>query len=121
MRRMRQRHPGTAQNVAGTWNVSESGSYTETIAAAVETDTQTNPVRGSASTTITQLGCSFEYIPLTQAGLIGFNATPSQLASMTRTGTVSGNNVSVTGPLALIDTVGSARAGFSVTNVSSNI
>jgi uncharacterized protein (TIGR03437 family) len=52
--------------------------------------------------------------------LIGSNLTPSQLAALTRAGNVSGNNVSVTGLLALIDTVASAEAGFTVVGVSSN-
>jgi uncharacterized protein (TIGR03437 family) len=108
-------------NVGGTWNASESGSYTETIAATAETDTATNPISGSGTAMITQTGCSIQYNPISETGLIGSNLTPSQLASMTRTGTVSGNDVSVTGLVALVDTVASAQAGFTVTNISSNV
>jgi hypothetical protein len=60
-----------------------------------------------------------KYIPI-RAGLIGTDLTPSQIASAVRTGTVSGSNVSVTGILALVDTVASAQAGFTVTNISSS-
>jgi uncharacterized protein (TIGR03437 family) len=107
-------------NVGGTWNASESGSYTETIAATAETDTETYPVSGNGSVTIAQTGCSISYEPITN-GLIGTGLTPSQLASLARTGTVSGDNVSVTGLLAIVDTVASAAAGFTVNNVSSNV
>ena len=107
-------------NVGGAWNASESGSYTETIAATAETDTETYPVSGSGSVTIAQTGCAISYEPITN-GLIGTGLTPSQLASLTRTGTVSGNNVSVTGLLAIVDLVASAAAGFTVTDISSNV
>lgn len=114
--------PGAScANVGGQWNASESGSYTEKISAAIETDTQTNPVNGNGSVTITQTGCTFQYNPISETGLIGLNLTSSQLASATRTGTVSGNNVSVTGLLAVVDTVASAQAGFTITNISTNV
>jgi uncharacterized protein (TIGR03437 family) len=108
-------------NVSGNWNASESGSITETIAATVETDTETNPISGTGSVTISQTGCSIQYDPIGESGLIGTNLTPSQLASLIRTGTVSGSNVSITGILALVDTVASAQAGFTVANISSNL
>jgi uncharacterized protein (TIGR03437 family) len=107
-------------NVGGIWNASESGSYTETIAATAQTASETYPISGSGSVTIAQTGCSISYEPITN-GLIGTGLTPSQLASLTRTGTVSGDNVSVTGLLAIVDTVASAAAGFTVTNISSNV
>src|ERR1700691_1814011 len=56
-------------NVGGTWNASESGSYTETIAATAETDTETYPVSGNGSVTIAQTACSISYEPITN-GLI---------------------------------------------------
>jgi sugar lactone lactonase YvrE len=97
------------------------GSYTETIAATAQTASETYPISGSGSVTITQTGCSISYEPVAESGLIGTGLTPSQLASLTRTGTMSGDNVSVTGLLALVDTVASAQAGFTVTDISSNV
>ena len=98
-------------NVSGNWNASESGSITETIAATVETGYgDRNPVSGTGSVTIAQTGCSIQYDPIGESGLIGTNLTPSQLASLIRTGTVSGINVSITGILALVDTVASAQS-----------
>ena len=76
---------------------------------------------GSGTATIAQAGCSISYNPVSQAGLIGSNLTPSQLQALTRTGTVSGSNVTVTGLLALIDTVASSQAGYTAVNVSTNI
>ena len=108
-------------NVGGNWNVSESGSYTEAIASPAETDSVTNPVSGNGTAVVAQTGCSIQYNPISEAGLIGSSLTPGQLASLARTGTVNGETVRVTGLLALVDTVGSAQAGFTVTNVSSNV
>jgi hypothetical protein len=61
-----------------------------------ESDTETDPVSGSGVVTITQTGqCTFQYTPIGLAGssLLNANLTPSQLASLNRTVTVSGNNV----------------------------
>ena len=106
--------------IGGSWNASESGSYTETITSPAETDSVTNPVSGSGVVTITQTGCSISYNPIA-SGLVGANLTPSQLASLTRTGTVSGSNVTATGLLAVVDVAGSAAAGFNITSISSNV
>ena len=108
-------------NVSGNWNASESGSMSVTIIATVETDAFTDPLTGSGGVTITQTGCSIQYDPIGVSGLIGTNLTPSQLASLRRTGSVSGNSVSVTGLLALLDTVAAGQNGLTITNVSSNV
>jgi hypothetical protein len=55
------------------------------------------------------------------ASLTGTNLTPSQMASLMRSGTVTGSNVSVTGMLALVDTVAAVQSGLTITNVSSNL
>jgi hypothetical protein len=106
-------------NVAGDWNFSESGSAHYSIVAPIESDDFTDPVGGSGIVTITQTGCSFQYIPVPTAGLIGTNVTADQLASFIRTGTVSGNDVTVTGKLALVNTV--AQPGLTITNITSNV
>ncbi len=108
-------------NIGGPWNWSESGSYTVSISSPVETDSQTYSLSGNGIAAITQTGCSISYNPVPTAGLIGSNLLPSQLASLTRTGAVSGNNVKVTGLLALIDTIGGARAGLTITSVGGDI
>jgi len=108
-------------NISGNWSASESGSMTITIVVAGESDTETDSISGRGSVTITQNGCSIQYDPISLSGLIGSNLTSAQLASLRRNGTVSGNNVSVAGMLALIDTVTGAENGITFTDVSSNL
>ena len=93
---------------------------TLTIAVDGEADTETDPLRGNGSVTIAQSGCSIQYDPIGIAGLIPSTVTPSQLASLRRNGTVSGTDVSITGIVALIDTVAGAQNGLTITDISSN-
>jgi hypothetical protein len=108
-------------NLGGNWNASESGTETLTVVAPIENDSAMTPVGGTGSVTITQTGCAIQYDPIGESGLIGTNLTPSQVASVRRTGTVSGNNVSVTGIAALIDTVAAAQNGITIAKVSTNL
>ena len=73
-------------NISGNWNASESGSYTTTIVAPIESDSFTDPISGSGSTTITQTGCSIQYDPVGESGLIGTNlhAEPVGIACSNR-------------------------------------
>jgi hypothetical protein len=112
---------GACVDISGSWNGTESGSANFTITAPVESDAFTDPVGGSGSLTITQTGCSIQYEPFGIAGLTGTNLTSSQLASLVRSGTVTGHNVSVSGVLALVDTVAAVQSGLTITNVSSNL
>jgi hypothetical protein len=76
--------PTVCANVAGTWNVTEDVTVTCTLAGQpAETDT----VRGTGSTTITQNGCAISYV------------VPH--VDITRTGTIDGQHVRCTGPFAL--------------------
>jgi hypothetical protein len=70
--------------------------------------------------TVTQTGCSIQYEPITEPRSIGSNLTPNQIASLVRTGTVSGNNVTATGIVALVDTVAATQSGLTINNVSKN-
>ena len=106
--------------IGGNWNASESGSANFSIVAPIESDSFTNPISGSGSVAITQTGCAIQYEPIGENGLIGTNLTPSQLASVIRNGTVSGDDVTVTGVVALVDTVAATQSGLTITNVSSN-
>jgi uncharacterized protein (TIGR03437 family) len=108
-------------SIGGHWNASESGSANFSIVAPVETDMFSDSIKGSGSVTITQTGCSFQYEPIPENGLIGTNLTSSQLASLIRTGTLDGNDVTVTGILALVDTVAATQAGLTFNNVSTNL
>jgi uncharacterized protein (TIGR03437 family) len=107
-------------NIGGNWNGSESGTANYSIVAPIETDNFSDSVNGSGVVTITQTGCSIQFEPIGESGLIGSGLTASQLASLIRTGTVNANNVSVTGLVALVDTVQAAQSGLSITNVSAN-
>lgn len=108
-------------NISGNWNASESGTANFSVVAPIESDMFSNPVSGSGTVTITQAGCSIQYDPVGESGLIGTGLTPAQLTEIMRTGTVSGNNVTVTGILALVDTVAAALAGVTNIQVSSNV
>jgi uncharacterized protein (TIGR03437 family) len=108
-------------NISGNWEGSESGSATFTVVATIETDMFTDPISGSGPVTIMQTGCSIQYDPIGESDLIGTNLTPSQLAQVARTGTVSGNHVTVSGILALIDTIQAEQAGLTIASVTSNV
>lgn len=107
-------------NIGGSWNASESGSANYSIVAPIESDNFTDLVSGSGAVTITQTGCSIQYEPIIESGLIGSSLTADQLASLVRTGTVNADSVSVTGLLALVDTVQAAQSGLTINNVSAN-
>jgi uncharacterized protein (TIGR03437 family) len=108
-------------NISGNWNGSESGSATFSIVAPIETDMFTDPVSGSGTVAIMQTGCSIQYEPFGESALTGTNLTPSQLAELMRTGTISGNNISITGILALPDMVELAAEGVTSIQVSTNV
>jgi uncharacterized protein (TIGR03437 family) len=112
---------GACLDISGPWNGSESGSLTETINATADSGSETDPVNGIGLVTITQNGCSIQYNPIAETGLIGTNLTASQLASLVRTGTVTGTSVHVTGLLALVDTVAASQNGITISNVSQNL
>ena len=102
-------------SLGGAWNATESGSMSEAATLGGQSDSGTDPVGGSGSVTIVQTGCAIRYDPLAQSGLIGANLTPAQIASIQRSGTVSGNSVTVSGPLALLDTLAAAASNVTVT------
>jgi uncharacterized protein (TIGR03437 family) len=85
--------------VGGSWNVSESGTENETLTAAGQTATGSVGIYGSGNVSISQNGCSIQYTPIV-SGL-----TAAQLAQLVRSGSVSGNNVMVTGELTLLSIV----------------
>jgi len=85
--------------VGGSWNVNESGSSTTTLTAAGQTATGTSGIYGSGTLDISQNGCSIQYTPIV-SGL-----TAAQTAQLVRSGSVSGNNVMVTGELTLLSLV----------------
>jgi uncharacterized protein (TIGR03437 family) len=92
-------------SIAGAWDVYESGSDTPSLTAGGETDTETDGIAGGGDVTIAQNGCSISYLPVANGTVDGSGLTQSQLASLARTGTVSGDNVTVTGPLVLLSSV----------------
>ena len=89
-----------AENV---WNATETGTVTANLNAAGQQDTESDPISGSGTVTITQSGCSISYSPVSDSGFL------AGTSSLVRTGTVSGNNVSVSGPLAVLSAVESAE------------
>ena len=117
----------TAQcaNIAGNWNYSETGTVTLVLNASDgETANETDPVSGTGNVTITSTGtCTFQYtpIPLNGSALLNANLTPSQLASLARTVTVTGNNVEATGIFAVLNTAAAAQEGLAVTGDTPNV
>lgn len=107
-------------NLSGAWFLSETGTMTMTIALPSGPITGTDPLRGSGSTTITQKDCSIEFPPVGISGLTG-NLTASQAASLVRTGSVSGNSVTVSGVLAILDRTAAGQLGLKVTSVDTNL
>ena len=107
-------------SVAGNWNATESGTANYYVSAEGQSESLPEPIYGSGTVTIGQSGCSIQYDPTAESSLIGSGLTQAQLSSLTRTGTVSGNSVSVTGALALVNTVAAVASGLSITNISTN-
>jgi hypothetical protein len=108
-------------SIGGAWNTTEQGSATYYIGTSNDgSESVPDPIGGTGTEQITQTGCSISYLPIYESGLVGVNLTASELAPMTRTGTVSGNSVTVSGLLAVVDTVAAFQAGVSVANVSAN-
>jgi uncharacterized protein (TIGR03437 family) len=114
--------------VGGSWNASETGSITGTLTAAGETDSETDPISGSGTVTVTQNGCSISYSPITENGFLNGDS------SLLRTGTVSGNNVAVSGQLVVLASVesveeqenpglviGSVNVGSNILNASGTV
>jgi pimeloyl-ACP methyl ester carboxylesterase len=74
-------------------------------------------VSGSGTVTITQTGtCTFQYLPIGLNGSTLLNAS-----SEARTVTVNGNDVTVTGIFAVINTAAAAQEGLTITSVSPNV
>ena len=94
----------------------QSGMVTETIAAAIENDNFTDPFSNQGTITITQKGCSISYAPTPIPGLI----TAGQAAALMRTGTVTGNTVSLQGLLTTSALAVSSQPGLTITQVSQN-
>ena len=109
-------------NIAGSWNATETGTVTIALTASDgESDNETDPVSGSGIVAITQTGtCTFQYTPISTTGssLVNSGLTPSQLASLVRTVTVSGNNVTETGVFAILNT---AAAGLTISSITGNV
>jgi YVTN family beta-propeller protein len=76
--------PACAQ-IGGTWNIAEDVTLACSGAFGSGTVTQS----GTSSTTITQTGCNFSF------------PSPLGTASTARTGTVTGNTIQATGPMAV--------------------
>jgi hypothetical protein len=117
----------TAQctDIAGNWNASESGTVTLALNASDgESDNETDQVSGSGLVTITQTGpCTFQYTPIATSGssLVNSGLTPSQLASLVRTVTVNGNNVTETGVFAILNLAAAQQQGLEITSVTGNV
>jgi hypothetical protein len=112
-------------NIAGSWTGTETGTVTLSLSASDgESSNETDPVSGSGVVTIAQTGtCAFQYSPLATSGsaLVNSNLTPSQLAQLVRTVTVSGNNVTETGVFAILNTAAAAQQGLNITAVTGNV
>lgn len=115
--------PGTSSctNIGGSWNASETGSLTDTLDATGEAGSETDPIEASGNVTFTQTGCSIQLNPIPAGELLGTSS------SLVRTGTVSGNNVSLTGlvalPAAVEAGIEAGNSGLDITsvNVGSNL
>lgn len=107
-------------DVSGLWNVKETVNITWRITVMGQTQVDTETGSGSGTVTVVQNGCSINYDPVATSGLIPEQLTAAQIASLQRTGTVSGNTVIVKGLLALIDFVAANTSGVTVsTNTAS--
>ena len=109
-------NPNYCADVSGEWNVTESGTITEVISAAVETDNITNPYSVSGTANIVQTECSISYIPPSIPGLI----TPAQAAALTRTGKVVGNKVSIQGLLTTASLAVANNPNLTITTATKN-
>jgi len=111
-------------NIAGNWTATETGTMTLTITASDgESDSETDPIGGTGPVTITKTGtCKFKYTPnaLDGSSLLNGSLTPAQIASMVRTVTVSGNNVSETGIFAIVNTAAAEQEGLTISSVNPN-
>ena len=76
--------PTVCSNIAGTWDATENVTVTCTLAGQ---PSETDTIRGTGSTTITQNGCAISYV------------VPN--VDITRTGTIDGQHVQFTGRFAL--------------------
>lgn len=76
--------PTVCSNIAGTWDATEDVTVTCTLAGQ---PSETDTIRGTGRTTITQNGCAISYV------------VPK--VDVTRTGTIDGQHVRFTGPFAL--------------------
>jgi uncharacterized protein (TIGR03437 family) len=85
--------------VGGSWNVTESGTTTTTLVAAGQSETGSGSIYGYGALAITQNGCAIQYTPII-SGL-----TAAQTSELVRSGSVSGNNVMVTGELTPLSVV----------------
>jgi hypothetical protein len=104
---------GECVDVGGQWFATESGSGTLTITALGETDTEPLRISGQGPVTIIQDGCSIRYTPVPVGGLF----TREEAASLERTGSIAGNQVSVQGRAAVTL---SAVPGIRITQVQEN-
>ncbi len=108
-------------DISGLWNGRESGTLTESFTALGETDTDTSSFRGAGTITINQVDCNISYLPIPVSGLVPKDLTPQQWESVRRTGTIEGNNFSVSGPAGLLLVeLGREVDGITITSVNEN-
>ncbi len=103
-------------NIGGSWSASETGSMTETLDATGEAGSETDPIQANGIVTFTQTGCSVQLNPIPAGELLGTGS------SLVRMGTVSGNNVSLTGevdvPAAVVAAIEAGNTGLDITSVN---
>jgi uncharacterized protein (TIGR03437 family) len=110
--------PGTSScaNISGAWNASETGSANETLDATGEAGSEAEPIEATGNVTFTQTGCSVQLNPIPGGELLGTTS------SLVRTGTVSGNNVTLTGEALLTAAVEAeieaGNLGLNITSVN---
>jgi sugar lactone lactonase YvrE len=109
-------NPQYCADVSGTWNVTQSGSVTETATSAIENVNVTDPFSGQGTINIVQAGCNISYTPIPVPGLI----TTDQAAALVRTGTVVGTTVSLHGLLTTQALAVSNQPDLTITQVSQN-
>ena len=81
---------GVCANIAGQWLAAEKGTLTCTLTLNGQSDTETDPVDGSDTVTISQQGCNVSYT--SQSIMAAFGSGQS-----VRQGQVEGTNVKVSG------------------------
>jgi uncharacterized protein (TIGR03437 family) len=104
---------GSCVDIGGEWNGVESGSFTLSITALGDTETDRIPISGQGRVNIVQDGCSVRYTPTPISGLF----TQQEAESLQRSGSVNGVNVSVQGPTVLVVR---PMPGFNITRVDEN-